>query len=237
MSRSFFSMIRPQVSHFLTTHGTTYDTTTPRDAARGRKGAQPTMDDWEGGTVSNKNTNVYCSSHSMKCLCIHAYNYIHALKLFHACSTANATTQTVHEHVTCKVQYMICFYLQLVGRILPVSQCHFILNRSASLGKPQSKKQSSWTSAKQLWTTLHPEKLTWNLKMEVRKIMFLFNCVMFRFHVNFQEGINQTCSEENAIKHPSHMWIRRVFPVPLGTKTCDIDSHTLSYVWYRIITL
>ena len=114
-SGHFFSMIRPQVSHFFTTHGTTYDTTTPRDAARGRKGAQPTMDDWEGGTVSNKNAYVYFSSHSMKCLCIHAYNYIHALKLFHACSTANATTQTVHEHVTCKVQYMIWFYLQLVG--------------------------------------------------------------------------------------------------------------------------
>ena len=66
--------------------------------------------------------------------------------------------------------------------------------------------------------------------MEVRKIIFLFNCVMFRFHVNFQEGINQTCSEEDGIQHPSHMWIRRVFAVPLGTKTCDIDSHTLSYV-------
>ena len=34
--------------------------------------------------------------------------------------------------------------------------------------------------------SLHPGKLTWNPKMEVWKMMFLFNWVIFRFHVNFQ---------------------------------------------------
>ena len=31
-----------------------------------------------------------------------------------------------------------------------------------------------------------PKKLTWNPNMEVWKMMFLFNWVIFRFHVNFQ---------------------------------------------------
>ena len=33
---------------------------------------------------------------------------------------------------------------------------------------------------------LHPRKLTWNLKMKVWKMIFLFKQVIFRFHVNFQ---------------------------------------------------
>ena len=33
---------------------------------------------------------------------------------------------------------------------------------------------------------LHPRKLTWNPKMEIWKMIFLFNWVIFRFHVNFQ---------------------------------------------------
>ena len=33
--------------------------------------------------------------------------------------------------------------------------------------------------------TIHPGKFTWNTKMEVWKMIFLFNWVMFRFHVNF----------------------------------------------------
>ena len=32
---------------------------------------------------------------------------------------------------------------------------------------------------------VHPRKLTWNLKMEVWKMIFLFKQVMFRFHVSF----------------------------------------------------
>ena len=35
-------------------------------------------------------------------------------------------------------------------------------------------------------TQLHPGKLTWNPKMEVWKMIFLFNWVIVRFHVNFQ---------------------------------------------------
>ena len=31
---------------------------------------------------------------------------------------------------------------------------------------------------------LHPGRLTWNLKMMVWKMIFLFNWVIFRFHVN-----------------------------------------------------
>ena len=31
---------------------------------------------------------------------------------------------------------------------------------------------------------VHPGRLTWNLKMMVWKMMFLFNWVIFRFHVN-----------------------------------------------------
>ena len=38
-----------------------------------------------------------------------------------------------------------------------------------------------------------PWKLTWNPKMEVCKMMFLFNWVMFRFHVNFRGCTQQKC--------------------------------------------
>ena len=33
---------------------------------------------------------------------------------------------------------------------------------------------------------MHPERLTWNPTMEVWKMMFLSNWVIFMFHVNFQ---------------------------------------------------
>ena len=35
---------------------------------------------------------------------------------------------------------------------------------------------------------LRPRKLTWNPKMEVWKMIFLFNWVIFRFHVSFRGG-------------------------------------------------
>ena len=35
---------------------------------------------------------------------------------------------------------------------------------------------------------LHPGRLTWNLKMMVWKMIFLFNWVIFRFHVNLPGG-------------------------------------------------
>jgi len=34
------------------------------------------------------------------------------------------------------------------------------------------------------WRVLHPERLTWNLKMMVWKMIFLSNWVVFRLHVN-----------------------------------------------------
>ena len=33
------------------------------------------------------------------------------------------------------------------------------------------------------WVAIHPGRLTWNLKMMVWKMIFLFNWVIFRFHV------------------------------------------------------
>ena len=40
---------------------------------------------------------------------------------------------------------------------------------------------------------VHPGRLTWNLKMMVWKMIFLFNWVIFRFHVNLP-GCNSTAS-------------------------------------------
>ena len=37
---------------------------------------------------------------------------------------------------------------------------------------------------KSSWSNIHPGRLTWNLKMMVWKMIFLFNWVLFRFHVN-----------------------------------------------------
>ncbi len=60
---------------------------------------------------------------------------------------------------------------------------------------------------------LLPRKLTWNPKMEVWKMIFLFNWVIFRFHVNFQ-GCNlkvfrniyiQNIHLKLNYKHPSRL--------------------------------
>ena len=40
---------------------------------------------------------------------------------------------------------------------------------------------------------LHPGKLTWNPKMEVWKMIFLFGWVMLWFHVNFQGVYTSNC--------------------------------------------
>ena len=37
-----------------------------------------------------------------------------------------------------------------------------------------------------LWTLVHPRNLTWNLKMMVSKWTFLFQGLIFRFHVKFR---------------------------------------------------
>ena len=36
---------------------------------------------------------------------------------------------------------------------------------------------------------LHPGKLTWNVKMEVWKMILLFKGMIFRFHVHFLWGV------------------------------------------------
>jgi len=43
---------------------------------------------------------------------------------------------------------------------------------------------------------VHPQKLTWKPKMEVLKMAFLFNWVMFRFHVNFLGSIPTNSNKE-----------------------------------------
>ena len=49
-------------------------------------------------------------------------------------------------------------------------------------------KRPAWTTLRgwNMIIHLHPRKLTWNPKMEVGKMIFLFSWVIFRFHVNFQ---------------------------------------------------
>ena len=41
------------------------------------------------------------------------------------------------------------------------------------------------TNRKSGWFQIHPRKSTWNLKMKVRKMIFFFKQVIFRFHVHF----------------------------------------------------
>ena len=53
-----------------------------------------------------------------------------------------------------------------------------------------------------------PRKLTWNPKMEVWKMIFLFNWVIFRFHVNFQ-GCN-----------PEKKYTPNIRLAKRSTKTC-----------------
>ena len=49
---------------------------------------------------------------------------------------------------------------------------------------------------------LHPGRLTWNLKMMVWKMIFLFNWVIFRFHVNLPGciSIGNTSSNHQGVR-------------------------------------
>ena len=67
------------------------------------------------------------------------------------------------------------------------------VSESPSVDSHQKPSVNGWSRGKnggqllvtQIWD-LHPGKLTWNTIMEVWKMMFLFNLVIFMFHVNFQ---------------------------------------------------
>ena len=69
---------------------------------------------------------------------------------------------------------------------------------------------------------LHPWKLTWNPKVKVWKMVFLFKQVIFRFHVNFP---GCTLSE-------SH-----VFPPATGTHEARLRSCCCSMVRSRAISI
>ena len=56
------------------------------------------------------------------------------------------------------------------------------------------------------WYRIHPGKLTWNPKMEVWKMIFLLNWVIFRFHLNFpgypQKHMGTPEPEEDSVPRP-----------------------------------
>ena len=58
---------------------------------------------------------------------------------------------------------------------------------------------------------IHPGRLTWNLKMMVWKMMFLFNWVVFRFHVNLPGCIwvliDVTETENSNIKSGVYLYV------------------------------
>jgi len=69
---------------------------------------------------------------------------------------------------------------------------------------------------------LHPWKLTWNPKVKVWKMVFLFKRVIFRFYVNFP---GSTLSES------------RVFPPATGTHEARLRSCCCSMVRSRAISI
>ena len=48
---------------------------------------------------------------------------------------------------------------------------------------------------------IHPRKFTWNPKMEVWKMIFLFNWVICRFHMNFAGGYHLLWVKTNMWSH------------------------------------
>ena len=58
---------------------------------------------------------------------------------------------------------------------------------------------------------IHPGKLTWNLKMEVWKMIFLFKQVIFRFHVSFRGCIpfNHHEPRKDQPAHPTKITVGR----------------------------
>ena len=83
----------------------------------------------------------------------------------------------------------------------PLLRPHFLWGGWKLGGAPWN----PWINYSMTAVSVHPGRLTWNLKMMVWKMMFLFNWVVFRFHVNLPGciGFIRCASPE-----PSFCWKR-----------------------------
>ena len=105
---------------------------------------------------------------------------------------------------------------------------------------------------------IHPQKLTWNPKMEVWKMIFLFKQVIFRFHVSFrgcnfpyQPGLTRSFNgpgwkiqQSRAVlvggfNHPSEKYDRQNGNLPqIGVKIRNSWNHHLrvlmGFVVFRV---
>ena len=69
---------------------------------------------------------------------------------------------------------------------------------------------------KNVWKPLHPGRLTWNIIMEVGKMIFLSKWVIYRFHVNLPGWSHFECQLKSF--PGSVMWNLIALPTPLWSK-------------------
>ena len=82
-----------------------------------------------------------------------------------------------------------------------------------------------------------PWKLTWNPKIEVWKMIFLFKQVIFRFHVNFPGCNAKNWKPHHLAKHPKPLQTRTILPskgITVGRSLCgwqDVCFFADSWQW------
>ncbi len=76
-----------------------------------------------------------------------------------------------------------------------------------------------------VYSNVHPGKFTWKPKMEFWTMNFLFNLVMFRFHVNFHGRI-VTIPWPNQKAHPT-LAIKTVFEADAAEAVATVARHAL----------
>ena len=86
-------------------------------------------------------------------------------------------------------------------------------------------------------TGLHPWKCTWNPKMKVWKMIFLFKQVIFRFHVNFPRciSIGNACSKFQPLIFRGHVSFLVSKLTHIWAKKTKMNiKHVWNHTWYPI---
>ena len=108
----------------------------------------------------------------------------------------NITTWSKITHLEKRIGFLI--NLEHSNRIFAVKWYHFnlIFPRNLKKGMPTGKSLNPTNHP--LPKNLHPWRLTWNIIMEVWKIIFLSKLVIFRFHVNLPGCISTETEVQNS---------------------------------------
>ena len=112
------------------------------------------------------------------------------------------------------------------------SLIHCLLSNGCSGDDEPCSMVSHWAAENGVYKGgLHPGKLTWNIVIEVGKIIFLSNWVILRFHVNLPGCTNGVYNSYKDLYHTSHPAIRPFIIVVTPFTTARGSPCTQLYIY------